>query len=109
MKFLIDAQLPRALADWLLRTGHEAVHVQDLVLEAASDAKVLAAAIDRAAVLVTKDGDFAGDLTTDEHSVRIVWVRTGNVSNRVLLERFAASWPEIETHLASGANLVEVR
>jgi Domain of unknown function (DUF5615) len=30
VKFLIDAQLPPALARWLQEASHEAVHVEDL-------------------------------------------------------------------------------
>ncbi len=30
MKFLIDAQLPRRLADWLRGAGYEAVHTLEL-------------------------------------------------------------------------------
>jgi len=30
VKFLVDAQLPPMLADWLRKAGHEALHVQDV-------------------------------------------------------------------------------
>jgi predicted nuclease of predicted toxin-antitoxin system len=38
MRFLVDAQLPPALARWLAGKGHEAEHVADRQMEAASDA-----------------------------------------------------------------------
>ena len=38
MKFLVDAQLPPGLARWLVARGHEADHVFDIGLGAASDA-----------------------------------------------------------------------
>ena len=37
MRFLVDAQLPPALARWLVVAGHEAEHVFDQRMEAASD------------------------------------------------------------------------
>ncbi|MBU3061377.1 DUF5615 family PIN-like protein [Nocardia sp. NEAU-G5] len=37
MKFLIDAQLPPALARAITSEGHEAVHVRDVDLTSASD------------------------------------------------------------------------
>jgi len=40
MRFLIDAQLPPALARWLSSQGHHAEHVADLGLEAAEDSRV---------------------------------------------------------------------
>jgi predicted nuclease of predicted toxin-antitoxin system len=40
MRFIVDAQLPPALARWLAAKGHEAEHVADLQMEAASDAAI---------------------------------------------------------------------
>jgi len=37
LKFLIDAQLPPALAPWIVERGHEALHVFDLGLHVADD------------------------------------------------------------------------
>jgi len=30
MRFLVDAQLPRRLSDWLNKQGHDAIHTLDL-------------------------------------------------------------------------------
>ena len=40
MRFLVDAQLPPALALWLAAMGHEADHVADKGMQAASDAAI---------------------------------------------------------------------
>ncbi len=40
MRFLIDAQLPPALARWLSGQGHEAEHVADRGMQAASDSAI---------------------------------------------------------------------
>jgi predicted nuclease of predicted toxin-antitoxin system len=37
MRFLIDAQLPPALSRWLIGQRHEAEHVADRDMQAASD------------------------------------------------------------------------
>ena len=37
MKFLVDAQLPPALARWLREQGYDAQHVEDLGLRDAED------------------------------------------------------------------------
>lgn len=37
MKFLVDAQLPPALARWLVVQGFRAEHVMDIEMDAASD------------------------------------------------------------------------
>ncbi len=53
MRFLIDAQLPAALARSIAERGHEAEHVGDVGLARASDAEATGS------VIVTKDEDFA--------------------------------------------------
>ena len=40
MRFLVDAQLPPALATVACRQGHEAEHVGDRQMQAASDAEI---------------------------------------------------------------------
>lgn len=40
MKFLIDAQLPPALCRWLRDHRHEAVHVSEIGMIAASDVAI---------------------------------------------------------------------
>jgi predicted nuclease of predicted toxin-antitoxin system len=40
MRFIVDAQLPPALARWLAAKGHEAEHVADQQMEAASDTAI---------------------------------------------------------------------
>ncbi len=109
MRFLVDAQLPPALADWLRIRGHEAQAVRDIGLRDADDREIWTRAARDGAVIVTKDEDFAMLATANADGPRILWVRTGNLVNRLLLARLAAMWPEIETHLATDARVVEVR
>ena len=55
MRFLVDAQLPPALARWLASQGHVAQHVADQNLESASDAAIWDFAVAASAVVITKD------------------------------------------------------
>jgi predicted nuclease of predicted toxin-antitoxin system len=54
MRFLVDAQLPPALARWLAEKGHQAEHVADRQMQAASDAAIWDYALREAAAIVTK-------------------------------------------------------
>ena len=60
MKFLIDAQLPPTLAQWLIQQGHSAKHVDNIGLLMAGDVAIwnhsLAAG---GLIIVTKDENFA--------------------------------------------------
>ena len=57
MRFLVDANLPPALARWLVSEGHDAEHVSDLEMERTSDRDIWAYARERDACIVTKDED----------------------------------------------------
>ena len=59
MRFLIDAQLPPALARLLDEHGHQADHVNQIGPGDAPDRVLWRYALDHDAVIVTKDEDFA--------------------------------------------------
>jgi predicted nuclease of predicted toxin-antitoxin system len=84
VKFLIDAQLPPALAGWLREAGHEASHVEDAGLRDAEDGAIWAHALKTGAIIVTKNEDFAARSIRTESAPMIVWLRVGNTTNRVL-------------------------
>ena len=108
MRFLVDAQLPRRLARQLADLGHDATHVSDIGLESASDAAVWGAAIERAAILVTKDHDFAIARAASGQGPAIVWIRIGNTSNDILLARLVSSLGAIEQAIRRGDTIVEL-
>ena len=106
MRFLVDAQLPPILAEWLRKAGHEAQHVQEVDLRDADDAAIRAYAAKNETVVITKDRDFT---PAGETAIRVIWVRTGNVGTRMLIDRMEAALPEVIRHLNDGAVLVELR
>ena len=84
MRFLVDAQLPPALAAYLRSVGHDAEHVQRIGLGAASDRDIRHRAAAMRAVLITKDADFLTLPQSGAAPPAIVWVRLGNVRNAAL-------------------------
>lgn len=108
MRFLIDAQLPPRLARTLAARGHDATHVTEIGLATATDADIWRAAMERAAVLITKDQDFAISRGAADAGPCIVWVRLGNTSNDVLIARLVNSLAAIEDAIARGEAVVEV-
>lgn len=108
MKFLVDAQLPPALAVWLRGKGYDAVHVEDAALRDSDDAQVREFAVVQERIVVTKDRDFVASPQIGSPPA-VLWVRTGNAPTRVVLERLEANWVQLESYLAQGFALVELR
>lgn len=108
MKFLVDNQLPRALATWIAAKGIETRHVLELNLDEASDHFLWKYAAERGFVLVTKDEDFSLFHLLRQESVSIVWVRLGNCRNSALIERFEAIWETLIERIEKGDLLIEI-
>lgn len=109
MKFLVDQQLPLALARRISTQAHDAVHVRELGLERAEDLDIWREARIQGATIVSKDADFAGIARIQPGHPPVVWVRFGNCTNDALIQRFASVWPQVMSELESGAALVELR
>lgn len=108
MRFLVDAQLPPALARWLAAKGHEAEHVDDKGMQAASDTTIWDYALACSAAIVTKDEDFAQRKVLTEVGPVVVWIRLPNTRRRDLLAWFETILPNILVALERGETLVEV-
>ena len=109
MRFLVDAQLPPALARWLCEAGHDARHVEDVNLREADDSPIWHYALEQQAILITKDEDFAERARHSSNSPVIVWLRLGNASNRALHQWFLPQLPQILAWIEQGVRLLEIR
>ena len=107
MRFVVDAQLPPALARRLETLGHTAEHVADRGMAAASDNAIRDYAASVGAVIVTKDEDFAIRRVLTEGPA-VVWLRFGNTHRVVLLAHVEAELPAIVAALERGETLIEV-
>lgn len=86
MHFLIDANLPRAVADILRSYGHEATDVRAIGLGEADDARVASHAKLRHLCLITRDQDFGNimDYPPEEYT-GIVVLRPPEHAGRALV------------------------
>jgi predicted nuclease of predicted toxin-antitoxin system len=109
MRFLVDTNLPPALAEWLVELGHEAGHTTALGLGSKSDIEIWRYAANRNAIIVTKDEDFALLKAANAVGPAVVWIRIGNAVRRVLMQRLMRTWPRVIEKLAEGHGIVEVR
>ena len=88
MKFLIDNQLPGALARFLASLGYDCVHVMEAGLGAAPDADIWRYACEGGRIVVTKDEDFLHLANRQPQSGGVIWVRLGNCRTQNLLAEF---------------------
>ncbi len=109
MRFPVDAQLPPALARVLAEHGHDAEHVHAIGMASAPDQDLWRYALQREAVLVTKDQDFVNPGPLAEPTPVIVWIRLGNTSRRSLLAWFEPLIEQLVSTIAAGERLVELR
>ena len=107
--FLVDAQLPPALARWLREAGHDAQHVSEVGLREAEDVPIWMYALSVQAVIVTKDEDFAERASRTINAPTIVWLRIGNATNPALLEWLRPRWSQVLMLLEEGHRLIQVR
>lgn len=107
-EFLIDAQLPPALSEYLRSEGYDAKHVADLGMLAASDDLIWRFAVDHKLVILTKDEDFPERQMRKDEGAAVVWLRIGNCSNHALLAWFNRLLPEVVNRLTNGEKFVEI-
>ena len=108
MRFIIDAQLPPALARWLAAKGHDAEHVSDHQIESASDSVIWNFAVESAAAIITKDEDFAQRKVLTETGPVVIWIRLPNTRRQALLTWFETVLPHVLSAMERGETLIEV-
>jgi predicted nuclease of predicted toxin-antitoxin system len=109
VNFLVDNQLPLALAQHLRTRGLDCQHVLDVGLAEASDAEISRYADSQARVIISKDEDFLHLARLPDAKFKIVWVRLGNCRTSELISAFEQFWPTLQSCLEAGDRIVELR
>ena len=104
MNFLVDAQLPPGLCEWLAGRGHGAIHISELLDQPVSDWRIAEFVARGGYILVSKDEDFVRLREPDGFA--LLWLRCGNISNRGLREWLEPRWPDVERRLAAGERFI---
>ena len=108
MKFLVDAQLPRRLADWLRSQNLDAVHTLDFPKgNNTPDSEVARIADTQCRILITKDIDFVQSFVLKRIPKKLLLLTTGNISNTQLLLVFEKNLHPLVQRLED-ANFIEL-
>ena len=109
MKFIVDNQLPTALATYLRNKGFDCQHVLETGLSDADDAAICKYAGDQERIVISKDEDFFFFAKQPEARIRLIWVRLGNCRTAALLQTFESAWPQMEAAIKAGNRVIELR
>jgi predicted nuclease of predicted toxin-antitoxin system len=109
VKFIVDNQLPVALAQYLRKRGFDCEHVLEAGLGDARDSEICRYAELHERVVISKDEDFFYLAKKSDAKIKFIWVRLGNCRTATLLAAFDRSWPRIESCLKYGDRVIEIR
>lgn len=109
MKLLFDQnlsfRLPQALAD--IYQG--ALHVRHLALTGADDNEIWLYAAANDCAIVSKDSDFYQRSLLHGHPPKVVWIRRGNCSTKIVEQILRRHWDDIQTvHVGPDFSLSDV-
>src|SRR5262245_13243504 len=99
---------PPRLCAWLRSRGHDAEHLFDLNLLAATDSAIWQHAARLDCIILSKDVDFYDRALLFGPPPQVVHISVGNCSNVRLLEILAIEWNEIERAPSSGSRLISI-
>ena len=89
MKFLIDAQLPKSLSDFLKLEGYDSVHTIELPkANDTQDNEILKICLEEKRVIISKDSDFLESFLLNKSPEKLILVKTGNIKNEELIKLF---------------------
>ncbi len=108
MKFIVDAQLPKTLSEFLKYKGFDAIHTLDLPAKNEThDKEIVDFATLENRIVITKDIDFLASFLIISQPQKLILVRTGNITNTLLINLFSKNLNLI-IDLLEQSNLVEI-
>ena len=108
MKFIVDAQLPKSLSEFLNQEGYDSIHTLNLITKnKTSDKTIIQIAEDQNRIVITKDNDFLESYLLKGNPKQLILISTGNISNKRLLELFRLYINKIAAVMKE-ASLIEI-
>ena len=108
MKFIVDAQLPRVLANFLKQKGFDVIHTLDLPKKNATpDFEIIRLADAENRIVITKDYDFYESKLLRNKPLKLIFILTGNITNPELIQLIDENFEKL-IELASKFEIIEL-
>ncbi len=102
MKFLVDAQLPQRMVDWLTTAGCDTIHTLDLPdANRTTDEAILDFVDQEQRIVISKDADFVDSHILRNRPAKLLLISTGNISNQLLETLLVPLLPDIIREFAT--------
>ncbi|MEY4875433.1 MAG: hypothetical protein RL708_582 [Bacteroidota bacterium] len=96
MKFLVDAQLPEIIAEYIINKGFDAIHTNDLPNKHfTTDNEIRNIALEQNRIIITKDSDFLDSYYIKQQPKKLLLISTGNIRNKQLLTMFENNFEKL--------------
>ncbi|MGI8493846.1 MAG: DUF5615 family PIN-like protein [Pyrinomonadaceae bacterium] len=104
MKFIVDAQLPKSLARFLSGRGFDAIHTLNLPRRnLTDDREINRLSLEEYRIVISKDSDFYNSYNFRKEPYKLLYLTTGNISTKDLLNPFDKNLLLIIHTLQSGS------
>jgi predicted nuclease of predicted toxin-antitoxin system len=108
VNFIVDAQLPKALSDFLNEKGLNSIHTLEFPeRNKTKDSQISKIANKENRILISKDMDFLESFMIKKEPRKLIIVRTGNITNKHLIKIFEENLETILKMIAR-SNLLEI-
>ncbi len=108
MKFIVDAQLPKKLADWLSIKGFDTIHTLDLPdKNSTSDKQIIDLSLATQRIVISKDSDFYDRFFLHLEPYKLIYLSVGNLSTVELIALFEKNADYIFREIESN-NVIEI-
>src|SRR5829696_2889297 len=104
MKFIVDTQLPKTLANALRENGFDVIHTSELPDgNDTTDDEINQLSLAELRIVISKDADFYDSFTAKKEPYKLLHVKTGNIKNSQLIELFDKNSELIFKELGEGS------
>ncbi len=104
MKFLVDAQLPKKLAHFFRERGFDAIHTLELPKKnVTDDLEINQISLAEQRIVISKDSDFYDSYSAKQEPYKLLYLTTGNIRNKDLIELFDKNFLLIVHSLQNGS------